>query len=317
VPLFGGVKRVPIILETDIGGDVDDMYALVLAASSPKVDLRAVTTLYGTVALRSALARKVLLLMGKDQVPVASGEALPLDGHLLRLACWQDHGAIPGAKESGVSPLPAVELMARVVKAAKAKVVIVSVGGLSNSASFLQKYPRLRRKIARFVIMGGCVRPFVIDGKTYPEKLETNLHHDVKAAAIVLNSGIPITLVPAEVTFRMKLHRADFARIQQSPSPVAQIVTRANLDFYRYIAKVQGLDPIAGDPVALLHDPLAVSTLIDPSISTIEPKRIRLEVGPAHIRTIEDSRGPIKIDLVTAADAQRLSDLVVESVLGQ
>jgi inosine-uridine nucleoside N-ribohydrolase len=69
----------------------------------------------------------------------------------------------------------------------------------------LQKYPRLRSKITRFVIRGGCVGPFVIDGKTYPEKRETNLHSDVKAATIVLSSGIPIMLVPAEVTFKLQL----------------------------------------------------------------------------------------------------------------
>ena len=318
VPLFGGVKPVPIILETDIGDDVDDMYALVLAARSPQVDLRAVTTLYGNVALRSALARKVLLLMRKDQAPVASGEAMPLDGQTPRNAEWQGHGVISAdEKVSGVAPLPGVELMAQVVKASKEKVVIVSVGGLSNSAAFLQKYPGLRSKIARFVIMGGCVRPFVIAGKTYPEKWETNLHHDVKAATIVLSSGIPITLVPTEVTFKMKLYRTDFARLEQSSSPLAQIIARATLEFSGHIAKLLALNPAEGDSVALLHDPLAVSTLIDPTISTIEPMRIRLETGPAHIRTLEDSKGPIKVDLVTAADAPRLSRLVVATVLQQ
>jgi inosine-uridine nucleoside N-ribohydrolase len=317
VPLFGGARPVPIILETDIGDDVDDMYALVLAARSPQVDLRAVVTLYGNVALRSALARKVLLLMGEDQVPVASGVAQPLDGQTPRNADWQGHGVIAAEeKVSGVSALPAVELMAQAVKASKGRTVIVAVGGLSNSAALLEKHPALRGKIARFVIMGGCVRPFVIEGKTYPEKWETNLHHDVKAATIVFNSGIPITLVPAEVTFKMKLYRTDFARIEQSSSPLAQVIARATLDFHAHIVKILGLDFAAGDSVALLHDPLAVSTLIDPSISTIQPTRIRLETAPAHIRTIEDPQGPIPIDLVTAADAPRLSRLVTDTVVG-
>ena len=70
-PLWGASRPIPIILETDIGGDVDDTYALVLAARSPQVNLLAVVTAYGNVALRSAVSRKLLLLMGKDQVPVA------------------------------------------------------------------------------------------------------------------------------------------------------------------------------------------------------------------------------------------------------
>ena len=155
-PLFGGAKPVPIILETDIGDDVDDLYALVLAARSPQVDLRAVVTLYGDVVLRSALARKVLLLMGKDQVLVASGVPRPLDGQAPHNSERQGHGVISAdEKVSDGSPLSAVELMAQVVEASQGKVIIVSVGGLSNSGAFLQDYPRLRSKVARFVIMGG------------------------------------------------------------------------------------------------------------------------------------------------------------------
>src|SRR5262245_23680130 len=66
-------KPVPIILDTDIGSDVDDAYALVLAARSPQLDLRAVTTVHGKVDVRAAIARKLLDQMGRRDVPVASG----------------------------------------------------------------------------------------------------------------------------------------------------------------------------------------------------------------------------------------------------
>ena len=171
-PLRGASGPIPIILETDIGGDVDDTYALVLAARSPQVNLLAVITAYGNVALRSAVSRKLLLLMGQDQVPVARGPEMPLDGQQPFRADWEGIGMIaPGEKVSGISPLPAPELMAQVVKASKEKVVMVSVGGLSNSALFLQQYPELRAKIARFVIMGGCVRPFELEGKKMPPRI--------------------------------------------------------------------------------------------------------------------------------------------------
>ncbi|MEJ2735479.1 MAG: nucleoside hydrolase [Anaerolineae bacterium] len=68
----------PIILDADIGTDVDDAFALALAARSPELDLRAVSTVYGDVHLRALLARKLLILFGLADVPVAAGCGQPL-----------------------------------------------------------------------------------------------------------------------------------------------------------------------------------------------------------------------------------------------
>jgi inosine-uridine nucleoside N-ribohydrolase len=195
---------------------------------------------------------------------------------------------------------------------------MVSVGGLSNNALFLQQYPELRTKIARFVIMGGCVRPFELEGKSMPPRLETNLHHDIKASEIVLNSGIPITLVPVEVTVHAKLYYPDFDRIQASPSPLAQAITAHTRDWsarMKAIMKTFGVEAFLSDTVVWLHDPLAVCVLVDPRVAKVERQRIRVETSPGDIRTIADPKGPLTIDLVTAVDSTRLSRLVTESVL--
>src|SRR5436190_20600183 len=85
---------VPIILDTDIGTDLDDAYALVLAARSPQLHLLAVTTVYGQVDVRSAIARKLLLLMGEDKIPVASGRPEALDGHKAAWGGWEGKGLL-------------------------------------------------------------------------------------------------------------------------------------------------------------------------------------------------------------------------------
>lgn len=318
-PIFAATQQVPLILDTDIGTDVDDAYTLVLAARSPQLDLRAVTTVYGNVALRSAIARKLLLMMGKGDVPVASGQEKAFDGREIKMQGWEGKGLLEGGETvKGVSMIPAWKLITQVLSQSKQKMVVASVGGLSNVALALQKQPSLREKIARLVIMGGCVRPFVLQGKRIPDYLETNFHHDVDAAAMVLRTGIPVTLAPAEITFQTKLLLRDFKRLQKSTSPLSRAMSAMTTDFgarLKTFMKSFGVDTYYDDMATLLHDPLAVYTLVDPSIVKMERVKIRVETEPGKIRTIEDPKGPITIDLVTAADVPRFSRLVVETVL--
>jgi purine nucleosidase len=169
--LLAASKPVPIILDTDIGTDVDDAYALVLAARSPQLDLRAVTTVYGNVAIRSAMTRKLLMMMGREEVPVALGEEKPFDGKEIHWGGWEGKGVL--AEEEivkGVSQTRAPDLISEILSRADEKIVVVSVGGLTNIAVALRKQPSLQAKIERFVIMGGCVRPFVLEEKKIPEK---------------------------------------------------------------------------------------------------------------------------------------------------
>jgi len=317
--IFSASKPVPIILDTDIGTDVDDAYALILAARSAQLDLRAVTTVYGNVAIRSAMARKLLLMMGKQEVPVALGVEKPFDGKEVHWGGWEGKGVlVEGEVVKGVSQTHASDLISEILSQTKEKIVVVSVGGLTNIAVVLRQQSSLRARIERFVIMGGSVRPFVLEGKKIPEKLETNLHHDVEAAALVLQSGVPITLVPAEVTFRAKLFLNDFERIRNAPSPLARAMSYMTQDFgsrLKIFMKSFGVNQYYADMATLLHDPLAVCTLVDPSVVKIERVKIRVETGPDTIRTIEDNNGTTRIDLVTDVDAPRFSKMIADKVL--
>jgi purine nucleosidase len=312
-------RPIPVIFDTDIGTDVDDAYALVLAARSPQIDLRAVTTVYGNVSVRSAIARKLLLLMGKDRVPVASGRTNAFDGHMPFWGGWEGKGILAeGEKADGISALPAPELIAKVLLESEEKVVIVSVGGLSNIAAALQKNGSLASKIARFVIMGGSLQPILIESKEIPERFETNLHNDAEAARIVFESGVPITLVPAEVTFRTKLLDPDLDRIRKSSTPLAKAMAAMTAEWEPRLKQFMasfGVGNYYSDGVVMLHDPLAVATLVEPSLVTTEQRRIRVEAAKGNIRTIADTAGPIMVEVVTSADIAKLSSLVAAKVI--
>ena len=162
LPIHAADKPIPIIFDTDIGTDVDDAYALVLAARHANLDLRAVTTVNGKVEVRAAIARKLLDLMGKDKIPVAAGRSKPMDGHEIFWGGWEGKGLLaPEEKVGGISPQKASDLIIELLEKSPDKITIVSVGGLSNVAEVFQKAPKLKSKIERLVIMGGSVRPVV------------------------------------------------------------------------------------------------------------------------------------------------------------
>jgi inosine-uridine nucleoside N-ribohydrolase len=312
-------RPIPIIFDTDIGCDVDDAYALVLAARSPQIELRAVTTLYGKAGLRSAIARKVLLLMGKTGTPVASGESQALDGHKPFSGEWEGKGIlVPGEPSEDFPQKTAAELITETLLASEEKITLVAVGGLSNVATILRSNPSLKSKIARFVIVGGCSRSIVVEGKTIPDKFETNLHNDVNAAKIVLESGLPITLVPADVTFRTKLLKTDLARIRASVTPLAKAMSAMTAEWEPHLKDFLDCFSVPAsyaDDLVMLHDPLAVATLVDPNIAKIVRQKFCVEVNKDEIRLVIDPAGPITIDLVTEVDLIKLSNLVAAKVV--
>lgn len=321
LPLLAAEKPIPIVLDTDIGTDVDDAYALVLAARSPQLDLRAVTTVHAKVAVRAAIAKKLLVLMGRDHVAVAPGRAQALNGQEGLWGGWEGKGLLdPKEEVPGVAGQEAPKLLADLIASSKEKITVVSVGGLTNIAVALQQRSAIKDNIERIVIMGGCVHPILILGKRIPDRMETNLHSDVDAAAEVLRSGLPITLVPAEVTFPTKLLRSDFARIQESRAPLALAMTRMTKvwePFVQGFAKNSGIGAYYEDGVVMLHDPLAVAALVDPTMVKIERQPIRVEVTKNSIRTVPDPQSPIVVDLLVSADVRRLSHLVTARVLGE
>jgi len=269
--------------------------------------------------VRASIARKLLLMMGRGDVVVAAGSETTLGGRATFWGGWEGKGLLAeGESVEGVSPRPAVEVMANVLERSDRPVVIVSVGGQTEVARLLRERPDLKPKISRLAIMGGCVRPLVVEGRRFPDRAETNLHNDVEAAAEVLAAGLPVTLAPAEVTFLTKLTAEDFARLRAAETPLARSMAAMSLEWgpkMRQFMAAGGAKTFYNDTEAMLHDPLAVAAVAEPSLATVERKRIRVESSAGGIRTIEDPAGPIEVDLVTGADPLGLSRWVTRWVL--
>ena len=308
---------IPVLLDTDIGTDSDDAYALVLAADESMFRLLGVTTVLGDTEVRARIARKLLHLLGRTDVPVAAGHKTTVDGGSGWWGGWEGAGFLC-ADEPPLKQYGALDLMEEAILTAGEPVTIIAIGPLTNIAALWRSRPRVRDRIARFVIMGSSTGPILAGLTELPAAFETNLITDREAAQTVFASGVPITLVPGNVTFGCKLYADDFARIEASDSPVAHALTRMTRNFekaWRPHMTSLGAGEFYADTAGLLHDPLAVMIAAG-RFGVIERHCADLSIADDGVRLRLHQAGALTIDVVTTADVAGLSRYVAERCVG-
>jgi len=259
------MQRFPIILDTDIGDDIDDALALSLILNSPEFDLRGVTTVFRDAPRRALLARKVLKAWGKD-VPVEAGISRPLLEPYDPKALGRQFRYL--GDEKSEMPYPhGVEFLMNAVAPAKtvaagakaAPLIIAPIGPLTNIAMAIALSPELVSR-ARLVLMGGFWKA---------DYAEWNIKCDPEAAAMVFNSGIPIDMIGLDVTLRCQL----------SPDNIAQFAKRDSAPA-RALSALMKLWHEETHGQITLHDPLAVMTIVS-DVVRFEPRRISVALSGA------------------------------------
>ena len=254
-------KKIPILLDTDIGTDIDDAFALALVLQSPELELLGVTTVSGDTHARARLAAKLLWEGGARNVPVAAGApGRPLPSEQTR---WAEHFISPQ-----IRPGNAVSLLDAILRRRPQKTTIVEIGPLSNLAALLSKDPKITRKIKEIVLMGGSIAHGY--GEDPNPTAEYNIAADPAAAQKVFSSGVPILLVPLDVTAMLQLERTDRHRIFTQLTPLADALTM--------------LYQLWNQSTPTLFDPMAVAMVIDPSLAETEPLAIDVDAnGYTHV----------------------------------
>jgi len=300
-----------IVLDTDIGTDVDDALALALALASPELELVAVTTVSGDAALRARIAARLLALAGRSDVPVYAGCEAPLSagGGFARFG-HEGQGILDDAHDA-IAAEPAVDALRRLFRA-DGELELVAVGPLTNISVALERDPGLARRIARLTLMGGWIRSAAIAGRPLLPAVDYNLCSDAVASQRVLSAGIPTRLVPVDVTVQVWLTEADVEGLERAPTPLPRTLARA----VRLWAPIQrhlfaGLGtPLAPDVMAFLHDPLAVACAADESFCTVEALAIEPAPVDGVFRTLERpprTPGTFAMRCATAVDAARFT----------
>jgi purine nucleosidase len=287
-----------ILLDTDVGTDVDDALAIGLLLASPEIDLRAVTTVSGDVQLRARIAKKLLSLGGRPDVPVAAGVREPVLRQ--RRFFWLGHegqGILHGDEDLPLAAAHGVDLLIDLVLSERPHVV--AIGPLSNLAVAIMKEPAVIDAIAHLTVMGGAL------GRTQGvPMLEYNLASDAEAALVVLNSGIPTTLVPLDITWQVALTATELARLRGMRSELVQTLCAA-VDIWAPLQRsfFETQPAFDSETVALLHDPLTVAVLIDRSFVAFQWLRLRPELCEGAFQFVEASDGP-EFEVATSVDAR-------------
>jgi purine nucleosidase len=254
-------KKIPVILDTDIGSDVDDAFALALIVASPELDLRAVTTCAGDAEDRAWLVCRFLTQVGHKPIPVAFGRAPQSDDKPDWQIQYRRHPAAIFNRTMKPAKESAIELLYTQLKENQGKLTIICIGPLTNIAQLLKEHPDAKPWIKRLVVMGGSVR-VGYKGKEPPEP-EWNIKSDIPAAKAVFGSGVPLTVAPLDATSRVELNKELRERLFSA---------HTMLTF-----QVQNLYELWDKETPILFDPVAVALTFDEQFCKMEDMNLAVD----------------------------------------
>lgn len=286
-------RSLPVPLVIDSDGGVDDAVAIAWAATSPNVELLAVTTVHGNVDVTLATENvcRVLEAVGRPEIPVAVGAARPV-GPVppLRPADFI-HGA-DGLGNTfrlppGFGPIdtPAIETLADLLLERPGQVSIVTLGPLTNLAALTEANPGAVEATHRLVVMGGTV---TTQGNALP-LAEANIAHDPVAAQQVVTGGWmrPPLLVGLDITHQATLTESEHALLAERRNPASEFLDEP-VQFY---SKAAGTFCRPGESPC--HDLLATIAAALPIVSgPVLPLAVQTAPGPAWAATVADRRVP-------------------------
>ncbi len=300
---MSGTDAAPLrlLVDTDIGSDIDDEFTLAMIWGSPELDLVGLSASYGDVVLRTRIARRMAELVRRELLAVP-GDATTWSG---RDVWWAGHegdayqpiGDAPVLTEPAGHPSPGARLIADLGVSTPSP-HLLAIGPLSTVASALRLAPGLATSLAGLWIMGGDLTG---------GPAEHNIVSDTTAAEIVLESDAPITLVPVDITRRVRLREPDIARIERSGELGRLLAVQARAWMRRW-----------DEDFEIPHDPLALLALLEPRHFVFSgPGRLRVGDGVrgGDLGTTTFAPGAGTHRVVTDVDVDAASGAIVERIL--
>ena len=277
-----------ILLDTDIGSDIDDALCLAYLLARPECELLGVTTVTGEGPQRAALASALCRVAGRE-VPIHVGAEEPL-----LVEQRQRHAPQAKALERWphATDFPrgeAVEFLRRTVRAHPGEVTLLTIGPLTNAALLFAVDPEIPRLLKGLVMMSG-----VFHSRT--RTTEWNAILDPHATAIVYRAPAALhRSVGLDVTLQVRMSAAEVRRRFDAP------LLRPVLDFAEVWFEEQ--DEI------LFHDPLAAVTLFDENVCGFEQGRVTVDLEEEPGRTLFEAGGEdAPHEVATTVDSERFFD---------
>lgn len=276
---------------------------MLLALARPEIDLAAITTVAGNSTLENTTrnALSVLTLVGRTDVPVASGAARPLLRELITAPNVHGGSGLAGADlptpSAGIVSDDAAAFMAQVVRESDIPIVLVPVGPLTNVGQFLARFPDEFRQVESICLMGGSITEGNVSASA-----EFNIWVDPEAARDVFGCGTPLTMIPLDVTHQALVSLADADRMEALGNRTGIVFADLLRFFARFHIQRYGWQ---GAPI---HDAVAVANVAVPDM--VERRSYRVDVET----TSELTRGRTVVDLhgVSGKPANALVGLKID-----
>jgi len=302
-----------IIIDTDPGQD--DAVAILFALASPKeLDVLGIVAVAGNVSLAKTTtnARKIVELAGRTDVPVFAGCERPIKHALVTAEHVHGESGLNGP----ILPEPTIPLQSQhgvdfiigtLSTAESRSVTLCTLGPLTNIAMALTKSPGIAGRIAQIVMMGGA---YFEVGNITPAA-EFNIYVDPEAAEIVVRSGVPIVMLPLDVTHQILTTQVRLNRIAQIGNRVGDAVAKMLTFSERFDVEKYGSQ---GAP---LHDPCVIAYLLDPDIFRGRHINVSIETSSPLTRgmTVADywsvTDRPKNVHFMRHGNADRFYDLLL------
>nr|MDO8109552.1 nucleoside hydrolase [Candidatus Sigynarchaeota archaeon] len=295
------MKPLDVIIDTDIGSDIDDAYALALAIRGP-LNLLGVSTVSGNTITRGAIVKKMLAIENKPGIPVFAGKQ---SRALMVYGIW-----VKGNENIEVNPdLDAmVEFYWHSIeRSTDGAVHIVGIGPLSNLAAIRERNPARFDEMVVLMIMGGAIY------KSYYGTLhllpEYNIAMDKQAAREIFASKVALTVVPLDVTMAMKMAARDFEFLEaksRDDALIAGLLEMTRIFQSHWI----------GHRMPILHDPATLGVLLDNTLGTFTPLPLIITRGGFTRQVKRKSPGIIDKKVCLDMDKQRFFDLFYRTLVG-
>ena len=248
-----------VIIDTDIGDDIDDAFAIALALRSPELQILGIATTFGDTETRAKLLDRFLAEVGRPEIPVAAGAPSPPKSTLTqRRYAEAGHFAKPSHPD-------AVAFLLEQIRRYPGQVTLIAIGPLMNIGAAIDKDPATFGKLKRVIIMGGSIKRGYGDlgfDPPQPPQPEWNILNDVPSAQKLFASGVPLFDMPLDAT-QLKLDEVKRAFLFSQGTALTDTLT---LLYHQW-----------GQETPTLFDPMTIAFLVNPSLCPVQPMHIRID----------------------------------------
>jgi purine nucleosidase len=248
-----------VIIDTDIGDDIDDAFAIALALKSPELEILGISTTFGDTEARAKIVDRLLGEAGRADIPVLAG----VPTHTTNVMNQRRYGE--SGRFAKASHPSAVDFILEQIRRYPGRITLIAIGPLINVGALIDKDPATFLKLKRVVMMGGSIKCGYGELWFCPQRgpdAEWNIINDIPSAQKLFLTGVPLYVMPLDST-QLKLDETKRAYLFKQGTPLTDALT---LLYHEW-----------GQQTPTLFDPVTVAFILDPKICPVESMHIRVD----------------------------------------